>query len=284
MTQTINPQDNEFIISSFLESRRAESTKEMYEFELRKFLRFIENKPLVEIGKWDISNYSKEVKKSTKKAATLKRIYTTLRGLFGWMVKMNLIEDDPTDGPLPKITVKTNANNKILTKDEVDALLKTAYPDAKEYALIMLLATTGLRINEVCQSDWKDISQDSKGNTQIHVIRKGGNDEYIPLLPITVAALERYKKVAYSARPEDPIFGRLFRQTYGRMTINGLRKIVSIIAGKAGIDKAVSPHWFRHSFASHTVNNGAGLVNVKEAMGHGHVTTTELYYDKKNVM
>lgn len=272
----INTRDNEFLLQHYLDTLRTDSTRNMYEFELKKFIDFL-NKPLVEATKWDLSEYNKTLKQKYTSKTTLQRIYTSLRGLFKWMMNMEVIESDPTKGPLPRLTPKSNPNGKVLTREEVEALKRAAFPDARDYALITLLATTGLRLSEVADMDWKDIISDDKDGFLAHVMRKGQEEKYVPLRQDTMKALARYKRVAYDASPNAPIFGRIYKQKYGRMTGNGLRKVVSGIAEKAGIDKEVTPHWFRHTFASQTLNNGAGLGNVQNALNHKNIATTQIY-------
>lgn len=273
----VDLKDNQFLIQSFLETRRSKSTKDMYKYELNRFLQFINNKPLIEVEKWDMSEYNKYLKQQYDNEKTLQRIYTTLRVLFDWMVDMDIIEKNPTKGPIKPLTPKSNPNSKLLSVEEIEALRDVAFPNARDYALITLLATTGLRINELSNMDWKDVVKNSNGEAMAHVVRKGGEECYVPLLPSVVDALNRYRATVYDGSDTAPIFGALYRKQYKRITDVGLRKIITALAKKAGIDKAVSPHWLRHTFASQTLNNGAGLRNVQNALNHKSIKTTELY-------
>lgn len=271
---------NTTLIEDFLSTYHSEGTKRTYGVELRKFADWLD-KPLAECTQKDAIEYNKHLKARVENEKTLQRIYSTLRAFFSFLQECELVTKNPFKVLRP-LTPKNTQTERILATNEIEAIkLAAKKVGAREYAMIALLATTGLRIEELVSLDWKDLYTSPDGHKFVLATRKGGQR-----LPVHIDkawdALMAYKdELAANFDPNGPVFTseRNRRSDKQRLTQVGARKIIREIYEKAGINRAdeISPHWFRHSFITHSLAGGAPLRDVQEAANHKSIKTTELY-------
>jgi integrase/recombinase XerD len=159
----------------------------------------------------------------------------------------------------------------VLSKLEVSLFL-AATQKLKHRAMVMLAYGAGLRVNEVCHLQMQDV--DAK-RMLVHVRDgKGGGERYVMLSPLLLRTLRAYEKESAVRGPY------LFPSTIEHRHVStraGFQKWVSNTAKQAGIDKRVSPHTFRHSFATHLLESGMDLRTLQTLLGHRHISTTTVY-------
>ena len=169
---------------------------------------------------------------------------------------------------------------KYLSIEEVDKLLDIKIENAFDYrnkTILELLYSTGLRATELISLDIINIDTT---NMVVNVYGKGNKERIVPLSKIAVNYLDMYINVyrnmlfVKNQKPTDS----LFLNNHGnRMTRQGLYKIIGEVAKKQGIEKEITPHVLRHSFATHMIECGADIRSVQELLGHENIVTTEIY-------
>ena len=206
------------------------------------------------------------------------RVLSSLRGLFGYMMLTDQIEESPIDEiESPKIGRHLP---DVLTVGEVDAVIEAIDPTTmlgvRNRAIIEMLYSCGLRVSELVELRFDDIDIEEK---LVHVVGKGDKQRFVPLGDMALQRLEAYMSYrmemeASDRQSEHVVFlNRRGRKLTRVMIFTMIRQAVAA----AGIDKAVSPHSFRHSFATHLLVGGADIRQVQVLLGHSDITTTEIY-------
>lgn len=228
----------------------------------------------------DLLKYVISLKKSGKASATLSRNIASIRTFYGYLHNKGYIKDNPSlELEAPKAEKKMPA---VLTLQEVEKILSK--PDTRtsigkrDKAMIELLYATGIRVSELIAMNLSDV------NTTMGYIRcsSGSKSRVIPLGTMASKAVDVYLNLARSQMISEDNEA-LFVNYYGkRMTRQGFWKVVKRYSEEAGINKCITPHTLRHSFAFHLVQNGADLRAVQEMLGHSDVTTTQIYLEMSN--
>ena len=191
-----------------------------------------------------------------------------LQSFFKWMVDEEIIDKDPSR-KLPQVRLPKRLRNS-LTIEEIERL-RIACIDTRERALIELLFSTGCRLSEVIGINLEDLNYQ---DLSIRVIGKGNKERIVYFNTKAKVHIENYIK-------ERPGYSEaLFvtsKKPYKRVGCRGIQLIINKIADRAGFDKSVFPHLFRHSMATLTLQNGASIITIQKLLGHCNVTTTEKY-------
>ena len=206
------------------------------------------------------------------------RVLSGVRALYRYLLLDGYIDHDPTELlQSPRIGRHLP---EVLTLEEVDSIIAAidlAHPDGqRDRAIIELLYSCGLRVSELCQLHLSDLFLDEGF---IRVTGKGDKQRLVPLSPRAAEELRRWfaDRSAIDIRPgeEDFVFvSRLRRKRLSRITVF---HNVRLYAERAGIRKTISPHTFRHTFATHLLEGGANLRAIQAMLGHESITTTEIY-------
>lgn len=203
------------------------------------------------------------------------RILSALRSFFGWCIIEGERKEDPCDGvDAPKIG---RYLPDVLSVEEVEIIIGAVDPAApggvRDRAILEVLYGCGLRVSELAALR---ISQVYLDEGFVQVIGKGDKQRLVPLGDMAADAVRAWLAVRPVPRPDcrDILFLGRFGAGMSRIAVFN---VVKKYAKKAGIRKDVSPHTFRHSFATHLVENGADLRIVQEMLGHESILTTEIY-------
>lgn len=208
--------------------------------------------------------------------AAINRQVTVLRNFYRAMVALGHLE--PRNNPLayfPKIKAAPRKLPVTLTEEEVRRLIELPSTDnvlgLRDRALLTLLYGTGIRASECAglrdkDIDWQDCT--------IRVTGKGGHERTIPLNAEVVHILQQYR-LARGVFPGQDAFFR--SREGGEMSRNAIYERVRTNARRARIEKRVSPHRLRHTFATHLIQAGVGLVTVRDLLGHRLITSTQIY-------
>ncbi len=206
------------------------------------------------------------------------RVLSSLRGLFGYMMLTDQIEESPIDEiESPKIGRHLP---DVLTVGEVDAVIESIDPTTmlgvRNRAIIEMLYSCGLRVSELVELRFEDIDTEER---LVRVVGKGDKQRFVPLGDMALQRLEAYMSYRVEMEASDRksasvvFLNRRGQKLTRVMIFTMIRKAVAA----AGIDKAVSPHSFRHSFATHLLVGGADIRQVQVLLGHSDITTTEIY-------
>lgn len=191
-----------------------------------------------------------------------------LQSFFKWMVDEEIIDKDPSR-KLPQVRLPKRLRNS-LTIEEIERL-RIACIDTRERALIELLFSTGCRLSEVIGINLEDLNYQ---DLSIRVIGKGNKERIVYFNTKAKVHIENYLR----ERPgnSEALFVTS-KKPYARVGCRGIQLIINKIADRAGFDKSVFPHLFRHSMATLTLQNGASIITIQKLLGHCNVTTTEKY-------
>ena len=204
------------------------------------------------------------------------RILSSLSSFFGWMILEGLRSDNPCElVDRPKLG---RYLPEVLSKEEVAAIMDIvplkSWQGVRDRAILEILYGCGLRVSEVCGLL---ISHVYLKEGFVRVVGKGDKERLVPLGDIAADCFREYLAVRpqpASRALDDIAFLNRFGEELSRVTVF---KIVKKYALLAGIRKEISPHTFRHSFATHLIENGADLRSVQEMLGHESILTTEIY-------
>lgn len=205
---------------------------------------------------------------SGQKIATISTKLSVLKSFFGWLTAEEILLRDPTTKIKPP--KKEKRLPKALTIEELE-MLREACKDARQRALIEVLYATGCRLAEVHSLNRTDIEY----NTQsCRVVGKGNKEREVYF---SFKAIFHLRKYLFSRSDQDPALIVTERKPYRRLSKRGIQREIGVIAAAAGLQKRVSPHTLRHTFATLTLNNGADIVAVQELLGHTNPATTQIY-------
>ena len=261
------------------EKKSSENTLSSYLRDIRQFGAYLDlhtDTDIVSATEDELSEYINWLKGQGKSVATVSRSIASLKCLYSYLTIRQII----TENPATKLVPDKGEHKlpQILTSQEVELLLEQPEcVDAKGYrdkAMLELLYATGIRVTELINLDIADI------NLAAGVIRCCTRDKerLIPMYPKAVKALSDYVTLVRPqmiALPDEP---SLFVNLNGeRMSRQGFWKIIKYYQKKAHIEKDITPHTLRHSFAAHLLENGADIHAIQEMLGHADISSTQVY-------
>lgn len=266
----------EFLRYLLIDKGYSNNTIESYKRDLEKFLEFNKDKSIGNITNEDLKKYVKYLKEEKLNEKSIARNISSLKSFYKFLVIEKYINNNPSDALfLPK--VKKSLPNT-LTEDEVLKLLDIELTDNFSFrnkAMLELMYATGLRVSELINLKLQDIdlSQDI-----IRTFGKGSKERVIPIGDYAKEYLEKYIYEYRGSMLKRETSEYLFLNNHGKqMTRQGFFKIIKKIAKEKGINKELSPHTLRHSFASHLLKYGADLRTIQELLGHSDISTTQIY-------
>ncbi|TAH63509.1 MAG: site-specific tyrosine recombinase XerD [Gottschalkiaceae bacterium] len=268
--------------NSYLERERelSNNTIESYIRDLKQFDKYSKENGLSSItdaNKTLIITYLIYLQKTGKSVSTVSRNIASLRSFYQFVLNEGIIKKDPTINlQSPKQEKKLPS---ILTSDEVEILLEQ--PDIKctkgvrDKAMLELLYASGIRASELISLDLDDVNLSMD---YILSSKDTSNERVIPIGKMAVDILTLYIKEHRGKLVKDNEEKSLFVNYHGkRLTRQGFWKIVRGYTKQAKINKNITPHTLRHSFAAHLLQNGADLKSVQEMLGHADISTTQIY-------
>lgn len=230
----------------------------------------------------NISDYLSFLHDSGKSAATVSRSLASLKNFYAYLASSGFLEVSPVSADI-HVERGSKKLPQILTGKEVELLLaQPSSTDAKGFrdkAMLEVMYATGIRVSELIDLNVSDV------NLELGVIKCGDERKFraIPLYPAALRALAVYMQDIRPALLADPSDEALFVNVNGyRMSRQGFWKIMKFYQARAGIEKDITPHTLRHSFAVHLLENGADLGSLQELMGHSDISSTQLYTQMVN--
>lgn len=260
------------------EKHASANTISSYMRDLRQFASYTGERQLelTDVTETRVSTYLGFLSGQGKSPATVSRSLASIKGFYHYLVSKGVMEENPA---AHVASVKSEKKlPQVLTGKEVERLLaQPKCTDMKGYrdkAMLELLYATGIRVTELISLNLTDVNL---AGSFIHCESKG-KERIIPLYPAAVDALAVYMQNIRPKMIADINEQALFVNMNGdRMSRQGFWKIVKSYQEKAHIDKDITPHTLRHSFAAHLLENGADLHSIQEMMGHSDISSTQVY-------
>ncbi|MCF8009704.1 MAG: site-specific tyrosine recombinase XerD [Clostridiales bacterium] len=256
------------------------NTIQSYKTDIEQFIYYCKQQDKNRVDSFNhsiLTFYLLYLRKNGKAPTTVSRHLASLKGFCRFLLNEGVIEHDPTvnfDSPRLKQRLPS-----ILSPGEIDKLL--TQPDTGKYAgirdkaMLELLYATGLRVSEMI---WLNNEHVNLEHGYVRCLGKGSKERMIPLGDIAVTSISNYITRARNKLTRGkPVFALFVNQHGKRLTRQGFWKILKKYSYQAGIKKTITPHTFRHSFATHMLENGADLRSVQEMLGHADITTTQIY-------
>ncbi|NCB91081.1 MAG: site-specific tyrosine recombinase XerD [Clostridia bacterium] len=256
------------------------NTEVSYERDLRKMMQYFVGEQNIDevsqITETSLNSYMLYLERNHFAASTVSRSVASMRAYFQYLYKEHTIAVDPTEHLKPPKVEKKMP--EILTVGEVDLLLRqpseTTGKGIRDRAMLELLYATGIRVSELIHLTVSDV------NLQMGYINCHDTDKerIIPFGNAAKKALHMYLADVRDSFIREEGCKVLFTNCSGKpMSRQGFWKVLKAYAKSAGIEKDITPHTLRHSFAAHLVQNGADLKSVQEMMGHSDISTTQMY-------
>ncbi|MBO0995323.1 site-specific tyrosine recombinase XerD [Bacillus sp. SD088] len=272
----------DFIHFLTVEKGLSQNTIVSYKRDLKRYLEYLQQveqvKKLNDVTRIHIIQFLAFLKKEGKSSKTLARHIASIRAFHQFLLRDKVVDHDPSvhlETPKMERTLP-----QVLSFREVEKLLNT--PDLttsygiRDKAMMELLYATGIRVSELINLDLDNVHL-TMGF--VRCIGKGDKERIIPLGQMASDSVEQYlresrpqlRKTKYKTEA-------LFLNHHGnRLTRQGFWKIIKKLAAEANVEKDLTPHTLRHSFATHLLENGADLRAVQEMLGHADISTTQIY-------
>ncbi|MDQ0256157.1 integrase/recombinase XerD [Evansella vedderi] len=270
---------DEYIYFLSEEKGASPNTIEAYTRDLLGYMKFMEERERIsdwkEITGVNVRQYLSYQRERGKAESSIARTLSSIRSFHQYLLRKG-IADPTVQIDIPRVeTVLPNS----LTIDEVEALLRTTvknpYLNLRNKAMIELLYGTGIRVSELCQLSLTNL------NLRMGYIQCGGEGKKERIIPIGKKAIEALTNYIEKGRPaliKQQPYDNLFLNHHGKaLSRQGFWKVIKLLAKVAGIDKNLTPHVLRHSFAIHLLENGADIKAVQEMLGHVNISTTQIY-------
>lgn len=268
-----------------LEKNASPNTIASYRLDIDRYLDFLERKRVQSIDRateQNVEAFLRSLRDAKLAPRSVTRAFSAIKGMHKFLLAEGVTKQDPTgaienpklERPLPDV----------LSQSEVDAILNQPGPEpqdkrnlwVRDKAILEVLYATGIRVSELItlkQSNIRPVPG------IIRVFGKGSKERMVPIGKPALAWIERYRrecrvKLERRGGGQDALFLNVRGKPMTRMAI---WNIVREYVGKAGIQKEVHPHTFRHSFATHLLEGGADLRAVQEMLGHSDISTTQIY-------
>ncbi|MEC5187527.1 site-specific tyrosine recombinase XerD [Geobacillus thermodenitrificans] len=266
-----------------VERNLAHNTIISYERDLKKYVHYLREVEQLEawgeVERLHILHFLKFLSEQGQSARTIARHLASIRSFHQFLLREKMAAQDPTvhiETPQFERTLP-----KVLSVEEVEALLAAPQTNTpfglRDKAMLELLYATGMRVSELVQLNLGDVHL-TMGFVRCY--GKGRKERIVPIGRMALEALARYLEHGRPqlVNPRKRATEALFLNHYGqRLTRQGFWKILKRLSKEAGIEKELTPHTLRHSFATHLLENGADLRAVQELLGHADISTTQMY-------
>lgn len=260
-----------------LEKRLSANTVESYLRDLKQFAHFILRQwdvPPRKVEREMVERYMAWLYDRGREKTSQARSLSGIRSFFTFLMLEDKIEASPAEFiAAPKFGRHLP---DVLTTPEIDRIIAAAdgptVKGLRDSAMLEVLYSCGLRVSELTALRLADLFF---GEGYIRVVGKGDKQRLVPVSAAAREKIQRYLDVRRSARSGEEIL--FLNNRGGQLTRVMVFTILRNAALRAGIDKRISPHTFRHSFATHLIEGGAGIRHVQELLGHESILTTEIY-------
>ena len=258
------------LIDLWLRNTSSDRTRLTYEKAIAQFIDFT-GQALQSLTMEDVLEYKEHLAEQFPSMHSRKLKLNAVKSLLSFAAKTGYTRFN-VGAAIPSFKANEKLSERILSEQDVFALISAAKA-GRDRTLIKLLYASGGRISEIAGLTWKDVRPNGDSG-QIRVTGKGDKERYILLSKAT------YKELC-ALRGESPDTAPVFAsQKGGGMSVKAMWDVVKKVGAKVGVPD-VSPHWFRHSHATHALDRGASLNTIKETLGHASIAITDKYLHAK---
>ncbi|MCC5909918.1 MAG: site-specific tyrosine recombinase XerD [Clostridiaceae bacterium] len=261
------------------EKQLSSNTLESYLRDIKQYLSYLKENEITDIAetsKTTVITYIIYLQTKGRAISTISRSIASIRCYYQYLMINNTISKDPTLNLESPKSKKKLPN--ILTLQEIDILLsqpkESTHKGMRDKAMLELLYATGIRVSELISLNIEDVHLDL-GFIKCTTHNK---ERVIPVGSVALRALTDYleqgREHFLKNTEEESLF---LNMQGGRLTRQGFWKIIKYYTKQCNIDKTITPHTLRHSFATHLIQNGADLKSVQEMLGHSDISTTQIY-------
>lgn len=260
------------------DKKLSDNTLQSYRRDIEQYEKYVSDNKInyLKVTEETILEYMEFLREENKKESTISRSLASIRSFYQYLIRVKKIKKDPT------MTIESPKINKripnILTSKEVELLLDQPkdvdLKGTRDKAMLEFAYATGMRVTEMISLDIDDVKLDEG-----YVVCRGrSKSRNIPLGSMSLKALKEYIDNARPYLIRDESEEALFVNVNGtRLTRQGFWKIVKYYKEQAHIEKDITPHVLRHSFATHLLQNGADLKAIQTMLGHSDISSTQVY-------
>jgi len=250
------------VIALFIATKRSDNTKVTYTNSIQMFVDYM-GKPLGQVTLPDAVDYHVYLKEKYSSKHSVKLHVNVVKSLYTFAIQLNVV------GVNPFAAIKVDTPDEITHKRIIDSedviRLINAPKQMKHRVMLRLLYVTGMRVSELTSITWGDINNQGV----LAITGKGQKQRFVTLSEKTLDALYKIRNKAHDDTVIFPV------------TTVAVDRLIKRYAVQVGITEDVSAHWLRHAHASHALDNGANLVDVRDTLGHGSIATTNKYLHGK---
>ena len=266
-----------------IKQRDKDTTVNSYSEDIYKYLEYMESKNIssaLDISYNNLLDYLKYLDDNKYEVSSVARKIVSIKAFHKYLSENYEVIDISTKINTPRFYRKLP---NILTIEEVDNLLdiKLDTPfDYRNKAMLELMYSSGLRVSELINLELSDIDLN---NNYVRCFGKGNKERIVPIGEYSAKYLSIYINEYRDSMKKGYYTEKIFLNNHGKeMTRQGFFKIIKKIAKDKDINKNITPHMLRHSFATHLLNNGADLRTIQEMLGHSSISTTQIYTNVTN--
>jgi integrase/recombinase XerD len=277
----MQPQIDEFLRFLRVEKGYSKHTIAAYRTDVTQFLTYLEGEAYTSwpsVGRRALLRYITHLQAQEYARATVARKIAAVKSFFHFLVADGVLKEDPA-AAVPTPSVTRHLPHPLSPKQVASLLAQPAEVDGprslRDWALLELMYATGMRASEVIGLDVENVDLEAQ---TVRCLGKGNKERILPLYDHAVEVLRIYLTQGRPALSGDAGESALFLNHRGDpLTRQGLWLIVKDWAAAAGLERDVTPHVLRHTFATHMLNGGAGLREVQQLLGHANISTTQIY-------
>ena len=274
-----------FLNYCVIERGLADNSIAAYRRDLDKFAQFLSDDDLYNVTGETITEFEVSLRISGMSDGSINRIISTLRSFFKYVTQEFTVPNPTLD------TLSKKANRKLpkaLSISEILSLIEASHRESdvitlRDRAMVEILYSSGARVSELVGININDISIMESADGAVTTLKlrgKGSKERIVPLGSFATAAIDDYKvrlRPMLAAKNSKTNSALFLNSRGGRITRQSAWTIVLKAADAVGLEGKVSPHVFRHSYATHLLDGGADIRVVQELLGHASVTTTQIY-------
>lgn len=263
-----------------LEKTLSDNTAQSYRFDLQRLAAYLSQHKgldLEQVTPSDLSAYIRLLYDLGFAPTSIQRTISSIKSFFAFIASEGYIRTDPTE--LLESPKASRTLPSVLSVDEIEAVINAVdlqkRGGIRDRAIIETLYATGFRVSELCSFAFEQLLQ---REGLVRVFGKGSKERIVPIGESALFWIQEYsEKERFCFAKPDSGSVVFLNMRGGAFTRMGIWKLIRQYTSKAGIKKEVSPHTFRHSFATHLLEGGADIRTVQEMLGHSNIVTTEIY-------
>lgn len=254
----------------------SDETIHSYSIDIEEFLDYINSEciNICEVGYDIVKAWLIHLDEKKNKSTTVSRKISSLRGFYKYLINNKVIDSNPFS--LVSLPKKERHLPRFFYYNELEEMFQVPKLNAalgqRDRLLLEMLYATGVRVSELVNIKVSDINGE-----EIKVLGKGNKERIVEFGDYAESILELYLNEGYKSLNVKKSEYLFLNNRGGKLTTRGVRYILDNIINKTTIDKKISPHMLRHTFATHLLNEGCDLLTVQELLGHESLTATSIY-------